>query len=73
MTDADRASGQGGWFWGRNPVQRALLERKVGMEVDVCPALLTVAQPQRDRRGVDPGIEQPHRGRVPQDVHRHPL
>ena len=58
---------------GCDAVKGALLERQVGVQVDVRGALLLVAEPERDRRRVDPGVEERHRGGVAQHVHRDAL
>jgi hypothetical protein len=41
-----------------------LFEFEIGVEVDACGAFLLMAEPQRDRGGVDAGAEQCQRGGV---------
>jgi hypothetical protein len=40
---------------GCDAVEGALFEREVGVQVDVGGAFLLVAEPERDRGGVNPG------------------
>ena len=54
--------------WG-GAIERALLDREIGVEIDVRGPLLLMAEPEGDGRGVDAGAEQHHRGGVPQRVH----
>ena len=54
-------------------VEGALLERKVGVQVDVGGPFLLMSEPQRDRGRVDPGLEERHRRGVAEDVHGHAL
>jgi hypothetical protein len=58
---------------GCGAVEHALFELQVGVQVDARGSLLLVPQPQRDRRCVDAGLEERHRGGVAQDVHGHAL
>ena len=58
--------------WGC-AVKRALLDREIGVQVNVRGSLLLVAESQGDRGGIDAGAEQHHRGGVAQRVHRHLL
>jgi hypothetical protein len=54
---------------GCDAVERAVFERKAGVQVDVGGAFLLVAQPEGDRGRVGPGVQQRHRGGVAQHVH----
>ena len=53
--------------------QRRLLQRQVGVQVDLGGLDRLVAKPERDHRAVDAGLEELHRRAVPKDVRRHPL
>ena len=48
--------------------QRSFLEREVGVQVHLRRFDLLVSEPQRDHRGADAGVQEPHRGGVAQDV-----
>lgn len=41
-----------------------LFEREVGVQVRLRGLDLFVAEPEREHRGVDPGVQEPHRGGV---------
>jgi hypothetical protein len=53
--------------------RRGLLQREVGVQVDLSGLDRHVAKPERDHRTVDAGLEELHRRTVPKDVRRHPL
>jgi len=46
----------------------ALFRREVGVQVHLCGLDLLVAEPQRDHGGVDPCVQQAHRGGVAEHV-----
>jgi hypothetical protein len=55
--------------WGCDAVERAFLQREVGVEVDVGRALLLMlAERQRDHGRADLGLQERYRGGVPEDV-----
>ena len=53
---------------GDGPIERSLFEFEVCFQVNPCRGDVFVTEPQRDDGGVDPGVQQPHGGGVPQDV-----
>jgi len=52
----------------RCPGEGFLLDREVGVQVDLGGADLLVPEPERDHGRVDAGVEESHRGGVSQDV-----
>jgi hypothetical protein len=56
-----------GAWWG-GAVDRALFEGEVGVQVDLRRLVAFVAEPERDRGGVDRGLQQPDGGGVPKGV-----
>ena len=54
----------------RGAGERSFFEREVGVEVDLGGLDLLVAEPERDDGGVDAGVQERHRGGVPQHVRR---
>ena len=52
----------------RDAFQGPAFEFEVGVEVDLRGLDVRVTEPERDARGVDPGVQQTHRAGVPQRV-----
>src|SRR5437899_11159516 len=50
--------------WGRGACERALLEREVGVQVDLGRLETLVAEPERDHGAVHTGLKQQHGGGV---------
>lgn len=51
--------------------QGALLDRQVGMQVDLGGLDVLVSKPEGDHRGVDAGVQQSRCSGMPQDMHGH--
>ena len=49
-------------------VERSAFEFQVGVEIDLRGLDVRMAEPERDARGVDPGVQERHRAGVPQRV-----
>lgn len=59
----------GGGVGGSGLVDGCLFDGHVGVEVGVGAGGVLVTEPERDDGDVDSGVEQVHRGGVPQGVH----
>ena len=62
--------GRAEFGWPRSG-QGALLDRQIGMQVDLGGLDVFVSKPERDHRGVDAGVQQSHCRGMPQDMHGH--